>query len=43
LESGGLTIGPIDAEAAMALPNPDFHKIQDNFLKNFKNKFIFEQ
>jgi hypothetical protein len=33
LESGGLTIGPIDAEAAMALPNPDFHKIQDNFLK----------
>ncbi|XP_076117611.1 bridge-like lipid transfer protein family member 1 isoform X3 [Mytilus galloprovincialis] len=32
-ESGGLTIGPIDGEAAMALPNPDFHKIQDNFLK----------
>lgn len=33
LESGGLTIGPIDAEAAMALPNPDFHKLQDDFLK----------
>lgn len=32
LESGGLTIGPIDAEAAMALPNPDFHKLQNDFL-----------
>lgn len=33
LESGGLTLGPIDAEAAMALPNPDYHEIQDMFLK----------
>ncbi|XP_021348394.1 uncharacterized protein KIAA1109-like [Mizuhopecten yessoensis] len=33
LESGGLTMGPIDAEAAMALPNPDFHEIQNMFLK----------
>ena len=33
LESGGITVGPIDAEAAMALPNPDYHEIQDQFLK----------
>ncbi|KAK3099624.1 hypothetical protein FSP39_007134 [Pinctada imbricata] len=33
LESGSLVIGPIDVEAAMALPNPDYHSIQDAFLK----------
>ena len=33
LESGGLSLGPINAEAAMALPNQDFHSIQDDFLK----------
>ena len=33
LESGNLYIGPIDIEAAMALPNPDYHSIQDTFLK----------
>ncbi|XP_056013431.1 bridge-like lipid transfer protein family member 1 isoform X4 [Ostrea edulis] len=33
LESGSLIFGPLDAEAAMALPNPDFHGLQDKFLK----------
>ena len=33
LESGSLIFGPLDAEAAMALPNPDFHALQDKFLK----------
>ena len=33
LESGGVSLGPINAEAAMALPSPDFHSMQDDFLK----------
>lgn len=33
LESGSLIFGPLDAEAAMALPNPDFHVLQDRFLR----------
>ncbi|XP_062586140.1 bridge-like lipid transfer protein family member 1 isoform X2 [Saccostrea cucullata] len=33
LESGSLIFGPLDAEAAMALPNPDFHDLQDKFLR----------
>ena len=32
IESGGLSLGPIKAEAAMALPNPDFINIQHQFL-----------
>lgn len=32
IESGGVSLGPIKAEAAMALPNLDFHEIQNEFL-----------
>lgn len=32
IESGGVSLGPIKAEAAMALPNQDFHYIQHQFL-----------
>ncbi|XP_053399583.1 bridge-like lipid transfer protein family member 1 isoform X2 [Mercenaria mercenaria] len=32
IESGGISLGPIKAEAAMALPNQDFHALQNEFL-----------
>lgn len=32
IESGGISLGPIKAEAAMALPNQDFHLLQNEFL-----------
>lgn len=34
IESGGLSLGPVKAEAAMALPNQDFQYIQHQFLTN---------
>ncbi|KAL5011394.1 hypothetical protein ScPMuIL_009945, partial [Solemya velum] len=33
MESGGMSLGPINVEAAMALPYPEFHSLQDAFLK----------
>ena len=33
LEAGGFALGPITVEAAMALPNPQLHHIQDEFLR----------
>ena len=33
LEAGGISLGPLNVDAAMALPSPEFHAIQDNFLK----------
>ncbi|XP_074650444.1 bridge-like lipid transfer protein family member 1 [Tubulanus polymorphus] len=33
LESGGLCLGPINVDSAMALPSPEYHKNQDQFLK----------
>ena len=33
LEAGGFALGPITLEAAMALPNPQLHHIQDDFLR----------
>ena len=38
LEAGGVSLGPINVDAAMALPNPEFHDIQDNFLKYHDKK-----
>ncbi|XP_052791422.1 bridge-like lipid transfer protein family member 1 isoform X3 [Mya arenaria] len=32
IESGGVSLGPIKAEAAMALLNQDFHSLQNHFL-----------
>ncbi|KAH3829887.1 hypothetical protein DPMN_103118, partial [Dreissena polymorpha] len=32
IESGGVSLGPIKAEAAMALTNQDFHELQNKFL-----------
>ncbi|KAL3880212.1 hypothetical protein ACJMK2_032469 [Sinanodonta woodiana] len=40
LESGGLLLGPITAEAAMALPYPEFHAIQDKFLRLHDEKTL---
>lgn len=33
LEAGGFGFGPLTVDAAMALPSPEFHAIQDAFLK----------
>ena len=33
LEAGGVCLGPINVDAAMALPRPEFHAMQDKFLK----------
>ena len=33
LEAGGVSLGPLNVDAAMALPSPEFHPIQDTFLK----------
>ena len=33
LEAGGVSLGPINVDAAMALPGPEFHPMQDRFLK----------
>ena len=33
LEAGGLGLGPLNVDAAMALPSPEFQAIQDRFLK----------
>lgn len=33
LEAGGFALGPISLEAAIALPNPQLHAIQDAFLR----------
>lgn len=38
LESGGLSLGPVNLEAAMALPSPEFHFVQDEFLKFHDSK-----
>lgn len=38
VESGAVSLGPINIEAAMALPNLEFHKIQDDFLKSHDRK-----
>ncbi|XP_036364401.1 transmembrane protein KIAA1109 homolog isoform X4 [Octopus sinensis] len=38
LECGQVSFGPINIEAAMALPNLEFHKIQDDFLKSHDRK-----
>ena len=32
LETGGISLGPLKAEAAMALPHPELHDIQNDFL-----------
>ena len=33
LEAGGFALGPLHVDAGMALPTPEFHGIQDRFLK----------
>lgn len=33
LEAGGVCLGPITVDATMALPDPQYHSIQDKFLK----------
>ncbi len=33
LEAGGISLGPLNVDTAMALPSPEFHIIQDQFLK----------
>ncbi|XP_064637366.1 bridge-like lipid transfer protein family member 1 isoform X3 [Lineus longissimus] len=38
LESGAFVVGPVNVDAAMALPSPEFHEIQDKFLKKHDNK-----
>ena len=32
LEAGGVSIGPINIDAAMALPSPEYHSVQHRFL-----------
>lgn len=39
LEAGGFALGPINLEAAMALPNLHLHNIQDLFLRLHDKKF----
>ena len=33
LEAGGLSLGPVKVDAALALPDPEYHVIQENFLQ----------
>ncbi len=34
LEAGGISLGPLNVDAAMAIPDPKYHAEQDRFLKH---------
>ena len=38
LEAGGITLGPLNIDTSMALPRPEYQKIQDEFLKMHDRK-----
>jgi len=38
VDAGGISFGPVNVDAAMALPGPEFHSLQDKFLKQHDEK-----